>query len=184
LKKTTAAIAIAALAVPAAAQADKPENAGSKGHEKAQQQTKRQGKKSEQRFRGVGFTVRGLDYKGPAPTESRESQTISQFSLDITSANRHARRYLGLTDRPSKREAAQDRSINDTYDGKAIIRLVGFEQGDTITPDDRVKVSGRVTRVRKGDSSTERKLDIRRITIKDVEAQETEQEQKTPEQDD
>jgi hypothetical protein len=176
LRKTTAALTIAALAVPAAAQADKPEDPGSKGREKAeQQQSKRQGKKSE-RLRGVGFTVRGLDYKGPAPTESDEPQA-ADFTLDVTSANRHARRYLALEDRPSKREPAQDRAIEDTFDGKAIIRLVGFEEGDTLTPDDRVNVVGRVTRTRKGQSSSsERKLDIRRITIKDVE--------QTPEQDD
>jgi hypothetical protein len=189
LKKTTAAIAIAALAVPAAAQADKPQDAGSKGREKAQQQQSKRhghGKKSD-RFRGVGFTLRGVDYKGATPTtESRASQTLSEFSLDVTGANRHAYRYLGLTDRPSKREPAQDKSIKDTFDGKASVRLVGFEQGEQPDSDDRVKVIGRVTRTRKGDSDSgstttsapsERKLDIRRIVIKDADTTEAEKQQ-------
>jgi opacity protein-like surface antigen len=185
LKKTTAAIAIAALAVPAAAQADKPENAGSHGRDKAAQKQSH-GKKSD-RFRGVGFTVRGVNFQGTVPPESRESQTVSEFSLDVTSANKHARRYLGLTEKSRQlRQNHSQTSINDTVDGKAIVRLVGFEQGEQPDADDRVNVVGRVSRTRKSDSSssTERKLDIRRITIKDVDATDGEQEKPEQEQPD
>ena len=175
MKKTTAALAIAALAAPAAAQAHKPENDGTKNAAERQerneqrQQQRAQGKQHKsKKAKGVGFAVSGLDYKGAAPTSSKESQTIADFTLDITSANRHARRYLGLTTRPSKETPAQDKTLSDTVDQKAVIRLVGFDAGQAVGPEDRVKVIGRVTRVKKDDTTTERKLDIRRIVIKDV----------------
>jgi hypothetical protein len=189
LKKTTAAIAIAALAVPAAAQADKPEDAGSKGREKAQQQqqSKRQNKKSE-RFRGVGFTVRGL-YKGgleSADQDSREKQTIGGIELAATSANKQARNALTFTTRPSK-ESPQDTTVTDSHDQKAVLRFVGFEEGEKPGENDRVSIIGKVSRKRKGDSSgSSRAIDVRRIVVKDVadpgEQQASEQEK--PEQDD
>lgn len=159
LKKTAVAAAVTALALPAAAIGDKPENPGSKG----------KGTSQAKKFKGVGFALSGLDYKGPALTDSKEPQTVGAFTVDVTSANKHARTFLGLTTKPSKETPAQDRPISDTADGKAIVRLVGFETGDVVDATDRVKVIGKVTRVRKGDSTTTRKLDIRRITIKDVE---------------
>ena len=171
LKKTTAALALAALAVPAAAQADRPDNRGTKNAAERQERNEQraaQKQNKSKRFKGVGFAVSGVDYKGAALTSSKEEQDVAEFTLDVTSANRHARRYLELATRPSKKAPAQDTPISDTVDGKAIVRLVGFEQGETPDADDRVKVIGRVTRVKKDDTTTERKLDIRRIVIKDV----------------
>ena len=162
LKKTATLTAIAALAVPALATADKPADAGSKG--------KTQSAAAKSKQKGVGFTAAGLWVSGfdGLTTDSKEQRDVSDFTLNLTSANKHARTFLGLATKPSS-ETPVSKEIDAATGDKAVIRLIGFDSTDVIDATDRVKVIGKVTRVRKGDTTTTRVLDIRRITIKDVE---------------
>ena len=159
-KKTALVAAVAALAVPAAAQADKPEKTGKENAAAKKAKTK-----------GVGFTVGGLYVSGFDLTKSGE-QELSSFTLKVTSANKHARQYLGLATKETKpsEESPREETITVT-DDKAIVTFVGFEENDTLDSTDLVKVIGKVTRSGKGKSKTADggKLDIRKITVTDVE---------------
>ena len=171
LKKTAVATAVATLAIPAAAQADKPADAGSKG--KAKQSQPKQ----------VGFTVGGLYTSGltlPLLEQRDEDQTVSgPLILQVTSANKHAREFLVFTkaNKPSK-ERPKSRTITLTND---TVRFVGFDADDVLDATDRVKVIGKVTRTGKGKDKTAAggTLDVRRVIVTDVEP-ETETEMQAP----
>ena len=160
IKKTALAAALAALAVPAAAQGEKP------------QKTEKAAK-----TKSSGFTVGGLYVSGFDLTKSGE-QDLTSFTLKVTSANKHARQYLELAAKPSKK-SPQEETI--TVTDKAIVTFVGFEEGDTLDATDRVKVIGKVTRSGKGKAKTAKggTLDIRKITVTDVEPSTTETETET-----
>ena len=165
LKKTAALAAVAALAAPAAADAAKPTDPGSKGQQKSQNAKSKQ--------KGVGFAVAGVNVGVGENSfaDSTSAQDVKALTLDVTSANKHARTFLSLTTDESKKGV----SISDTADGKAIVRFVGFEGTPVLDAFDRVKVVGKVTRVRKGASAASvRKLDIRKITITNGDAPATE----------
>ena len=159
-KKTALAAAVVALAVPAAAQADKPEKTGKENAAAKKAKTK-----------SVGFTVGGLYVSGFDLAKSGE-QDLSSFTLKVTSDNKHARQYLGLDSKATKPSEESPREETVTITDKAIITFVGFEDGDTLDSTDLVKVIGKVTRSGKGKSKTAEggALDIRKITITDVES--------------
>jgi hypothetical protein len=159
IKKTAVAAALAALAVPAVVQADKPEKTGKENAAAKKAKTK-----------SVGFTVGGLYVSGFDLTKSGE-QDLTSFTLKVTSANKHARQYLGLATKETKPSEESPREETITVADKAIVTFVGFEQDDTLDATDLVKVIGKVTRSGKGKSKTAEggALDIRKITITDVE---------------
>ena len=141
-KKLIATTAMAALAVPAAAVADKPENAGSKGKTKSAQ--------AKAKTKGKGFSVKGVDLSGLTITDGKLAGALT---LDPTSANKHARKLLDLTKAEIKGE---DTVQLGTAGDAVIIKLNGLSTGDPIQATDRVKVIGKVA------GTT---LDIRKITI-------------------
>ena len=150
--------AIAALALPGAAFADQPADPGSQG--KAKGKAKQEQKTSKaKKAKGVGFTVKGTELSGLTVTDGK---LAGPFTLDPTSANRHARDFLGLT---SQQVAGEDTATLGTAADAVTVRLNGLNAGEAILPTDSVKVIGKVTRVKKGDTTTTRTLDIRKVTI-------------------
>jgi hypothetical protein len=140
-KTILATTAIAALAVPAAAGADKPANPGSQGKGHA---------KRAHKVKGVGFTLAGTKVTGLSVADGKLSGPLT---LDPTSANKHARTFLQL----SKADVAGDKTVSLGTAGDAIlVKLHGLKPGDALTATDRVKVIGKLT------GST---LDIRKLTI-------------------
>jgi hypothetical protein len=183
VKKTTAALAIAALAAPAAAQADRPDNDGTKNaserqqrNEQRQQQRpdhKRSEHKKGKRSKGVGFVVSGLVKgtaptfaKAPAPTAPTTAKASRHTpapaftfgaapSLDVTAANKHARKALGLTREQIKSDQALALS-KLTTDDQFKLRFVGLTDanGDGTADEglkdgDRVVIIGKVVRTKK-----------------------------------
>ncbi len=168
-KTTTAALTagFALLATPAFA--DRPADAGRKGQEKAaQQQAKQRGNQQAKQQKGVGFTLSGV---GLTSLPVADGALTGPLTLDVTSANRHARTLLGL----SRDEIAGTGtfSVGTTGDG-VVVRFDGLSASDALRATDRIKLIGKVTRVRKGDTTTVRTLDIRKIVVTRAE-QETEQ---------
>ena len=145
--KTTTAVALAALAVPGAALAEKPAQPGKQGQDKAAaQQGKAQGKAKQR-----AIVVRGVDVANLTVTDGKLAGAIT---LDPTSANRHARRLLDL----SKDELRGEDTITLGAAGDAVVlRYVGLSSTDALQATDVVKVIGRRTRAGE--------LDIRKITV-------------------
>ena len=174
LKKTAVAAALTALAVPAAAQADRPDHAGERGKAKAERtQTKQTKSQKAKKSKGVGFTAAGI---GLTELPYADGKLTGPFSLDLTSANKHARTVLGA-DRseiqgPSTFEipvvagAAAKLQLGEGVDANGNKTLDGGE----LLATDRVKVIGKVTRQRKG-STAARVLDVKKIVV----SRETEQ---------
>ena len=166
LKNTAALTAIAALAVPAAAVAnDDHQKKGKSQQAKSQKAKSQKAKKS----KGVGFTVSGTELTGLNVTDGKAA---GPFTLDLTSANKHARTFLNVT--PAQIQGDDTTSIPVQTDDSFRLRLNGVTDGADagttvdladVLPTDRVKVIGKVTRVRKGDTTTTRVLNIKKITV-------------------
>jgi hypothetical protein len=186
--KTTAIIATAGLAlVPAAAFADRPDEPGKQGRETAaerradneqrqaerraqreerqeareeEREERREAREDRRRGKRVGFTLSGI---GLTSLPVANGELTGPLTLDVTSANKHARRFLDLT----REEIAgtQTFAVGSANDDVRV-RFVGLTATDTLQATDRVKVIGKVTRVRKGDETTVRTLDIRKIVVK------------------
>ncbi len=169
LKKTAAATAVAALALPAVADAKKPADPGAQGKAKAEQQRSAKAKKqSQKKAKGVGFTLSGVDLAGLTVTDGKLAGPVT---LDPTAANKHARTFLKVT---AEQIAGEDTVQVGTAGDAVRVRFVGLTASDTVLPTDVVKVIGKVTKVRKGDTTTVRTLDIRKITVTRGGEQETE----------
>ncbi len=169
-KNTTAALTagLALLATPAFA--DRPADAGKKGQEKAAAQ---QAKQQSRQQKGVGFTLSGT---GLTSLPVADGALTGPLTLDVTSANKHARTLLGLS---KDAMAGTGTSSVGTTGDKVVVRFDGLSATDALQATDRVKVIGKVTRVRKGDTTTVRTLDIRKIVVTRAE-QETEQSETQP----
>ena len=149
--KTTslAAAAIAALAVPSVAAAEKPDNPGAQGKTTAAE--KKKAAKKTTRTHSRAFVVRGVDVSGLTITDGALG---GELTLDPTSANFHARKVLELT----KTELKGDDKVSFGTEGdKVLVRYVGLESDDELKATDAVKVIGKVQR--DGD------VNIRRITV-------------------
>ena len=144
--KILALTAVAALAVPAAAQAGKPTEPGKQGRDKAAQ------KKSAQKPKGKAFTLKGTTAATALPVA--DGALTGALTLDPTSANKHARTLLTLT-RAELRGTATE-TFGVTGD-KVVVRYNGLESTDALTATDVIKVHGKVKR--------DGTLDIRRITV-------------------
>ena len=161
--KTAVAAAIAALAVPAAADAAKPADAGSKGK---QQQTKSKAKQ-------VGFSLSGTGLTGQTGT----SALTDPFSLDLVSANKHARNALKVDEAfiDGTGTTPIDVAAGDTYSLKLSGVTDGADEGTDVSladvlATDRVKVVGKVVRTRtkaKGSKPafTYGAVDIRKVVV-------------------
>ena len=196
MKKTAVAAALTALAVPAAAQADRPDDAGERGRATAEQKraghddqrSERSKAKKPRGTQRVGFALKGIGATGLTATDGK---LAGPFSLDVTSANKAARKLLELD-----REAIQGTTPTElpvAADDEAKLRFVGLTDGNAdgkidaadIQPTDRVKVLGKVTRTRTRSGEGEERtttttygpLDIKKIIVKRVtETQETDAE--------
>ncbi len=183
LKKTAVAAAVTALAVPAAAQADKPDNAGSQGKAKAEQKRSAKAqKRSQPKSQRVGFTLAGTELAGLPLTTGAGDVAASAFTLDLTSANKHARAALGQGDAQDVTRAFLAGDSTTTIPGDANgfdLRLEGVTDGgdegtDVTLADvlatDRVKVLGKVVRTRtksRGSKPafTYGAIDIRKVVV-------------------
>lgn len=176
MKKTAVAAALTALAVPAAAQADRPDKRGDGERANAgQKQDRREARKErrENRRSRVGFVVAGVKLENLTVTDGR----ISAFSLDLTAANKHARKLLGV-DRAFIR-GTESKQIPVVAGDEAKVRLRGItdggDEGTTVEladvlPTDRVHVIGKARKTRTGEgearTTTYSDLDIKKIVIK------------------
>ena len=151
--KTLALAAVAALALPAAAQATKPAEPGKNGRDKAAQ------KRSAQKPKGVAFVVKGVSLASLPVTDGALTGTLT---LDPTSVNRHARTLLSLTDADLAGTGTETFGVTGD---RVIVRYHGLTATDTLQATDVVKVFGKVTRTGKGKAKTLGTLDIRTITI-------------------
>lgn len=159
--KLITAAALAALAVPTVAQAKKPDDAGDKGRTTAA--AKKAGKAS--KGKGVGFVVAGT-LVDPAGVDVAAKSVALPLSLDLTSANRHARAVLGSD--VTREFVAGDGQKAVGAEGDAFrVRFVGFDAGEPAAAGDRVKVAGKVTRVKKGGTAP-RVVDVRKVTVFDA----------------
>ena len=158
--KTTAAAALAALALPTAALAEGSHGKSADAHKR---HAEHQAQKSK-RVKSKAFVVSGVDLANLAV--NTESELTGPLTLDPTSANKHARKVLELTKTELRGE---DTVTFGEADDKVVLRYVGLQSTDAILPTDRVKVIGKVNR--------EGEIDIRKITVKretETEAEKTE----------
>lgn len=171
--KILALTAVAALALPAAAQAGKPTDPGKHGRDNAAQ------KQSASKTKKVGFSLSGLLVQGetfPTFTAAGDRFTVGAFELDLLSANKHARSALGI----------QKSAITGTgvtlLDGFAaddsfrlVVEGIADAANDGISNDlaagDRVHVIGKVTRTRNAREQGEKQtytwgaIDIRKVVV-------------------
>jgi hypothetical protein len=175
MKKTTAAVAVAALALPAAAQADRPQDPGSKG--KTRSAEAKAGQQKGKKTKGVGFSVSGVALEGLA-LDQAGTGVAGPFSLDLTSASGHALKALELAKGDvAKQEAvaipavagdAVKVSFEGVTDGADQDTSVGLAD---VVATDRVKVVGKVARTvtkgrtAKGAKFTYGAIDIKKIVI-------------------
>ena len=145
--KTTTAVALAALAVPGTALAEKPAEPGKQGRDKA---AERQGA-THGKARSRALVVRGVDVANLTVTDGKLAGAIT---LDPISANRHARRVLELS--KAKLRSGDTITLGEAGDA-VVVRYVGLSSSDELRDTDIVRVIGR--RTRDGD------VDIRRITV-------------------
>jgi hypothetical protein len=136
-KNIFATAAVAALAFPAAASADRPADKPAKPAKPS-------------KTKSVGFAVGGVDLSGLTVTDGKLAGALT---LDPTSANKHARTLLKL----SKADVAGEKTVEVGTAGDAVrVRFNGLSATDSILPTDRVKVVGKVS------GST---LNIRKVTV-------------------
>ena len=187
MKKTAVAAALTALAVPAAAQADRPDKPGEQGKAKAQQkrgdkQQRSHGQRShkQRKNRGVGVAFAGTKLDSTV-TDGK----LTAFTLDLTRANRHARKVLGVDRAFVRGDALKTITVaaGDTFKVRFNGVTDGSDEGTTVDfadvlPTDRVKVIGKAkrTRTRSGETRTVQygDLDIKKIVIKRATETETE----------
>jgi hypothetical protein len=148
-KKIIATTAMAALAVPAAAVADKSDEHGSKGKSDAAEQHAKTKKAKKQHARG--FALKGISATGLTVTDGKLAGPVT---LDPTSANRWARTFLQL----SKADLKGTKTVQVGTAADAVrITYIGLTAGEAPKPTDTVKVLGRVN---------QGALDITKIVVK------------------
>ena len=183
-KKTTAILTTAGFAIFASpALADRPDEPGKQGRDNAaakQAEQKAKKAKKAKKVKGVGFTLSGI---GLTSLPVADGALTGALTLDVTSANKHARTLLEL----SKTDIAGTSTFPVGTSGDAVVvKFDGLSEGDALQATDRIKVIGKVTRVRKGDETTVRTLDIRKIVVSrgetETETEQPETEQPTTEQ--
>lgn len=120
--KTLALAAIAALAVPAGAQAVKPAD-------------------KPQKSKGKAFTLKGTTAATALPVS--DGALTGVLTLDPRSANKHARRLLTLTKADIRGTATETFGVT----GDAVrVNYVGLQATDALTATDVIKVIGKVKR--------------------------------------
>ena len=173
-KKTTAILTTAGFAIFASpALAERPEDAGKQGRDKAAAKQAEQKTKKAKKTKGVGFTLSGTGITGALPVG--DGALTDALTLDVLSANKHARTFLDLDKAAIE---GSDTFPVGTAGDEVVVKLDGLTEGEALQATDRVKLIGKVTRVRKGDETTLRTLDIRKIVVSRGET-ETETEEPT-----
>jgi hypothetical protein len=136
-KHIFATAAITALALPAAASADRPTDKPAKPPKPA-------------KTKSVGFAVGGVDLSGLTVTDGK---LAGPLTLDPTSANKHARTFLKL----SKADVKSEKTVElGTAADAVLVKFHGLTATDALKPTDRVKVIGKIS----GET-----LNIRKITV-------------------
>lgn len=125
----------------------------------------------------VGFTFAGLigatGAPDAAPVAGTEFFTLTTdpFSLDLESANQHARKALGITKAASEGTTLTQIDEGSTTD-RFRLTLVGYDEGEAPDAGDRVKVIGKVTRTRNAKGSATKftygEIDVRKVVVTDA----------------
>ena len=156
--KTLALTAVAALALPGAAFAAKPEEPGKQGKEKAaatkgadkSASAKAKAKAKDKKAKGKSFTLKGV---GLAALPVADGALTGELTLDPTSANKHARTLLELSKTDLRGTATETFGVTGD---EVVVKYVGLSETDALQPTDRVKVIGKVVGG---------ELDIRKIKV-------------------
>ncbi len=143
-KKTIALTAVAALALPAVAQAKKPAEPGKQGKDTAA------AKQQAQKPKGKAFTLKGT---GLTTLPVADGALTGPLTLDPTSANKHARTLLTLSKADLRGTATE--TFGETGD-EVVVKYAGLTATDALQATDVVKVLGKVVGG---------KLDVRSITV-------------------
>ena len=161
----TVAVTGALLAVPATALAAPGGQGKSQGKAKSCAKTPK-----------VGFQVSGTLVSVTADDPATTDVFEGTVTLTVTSANSHAKKSGELADQDATKDGVQ--VVGATYTVPAtdafVLKLNGYEDTDTPSPGDKVKVSGRIAVTKKrcateGTSTADRYAapDVRRVTISD-----------------
>jgi len=157
----TLAVAGALLAVPATALAAP----GGQGKAKSCEKT-----------RSVGYQVSGTLVSWTADDPATTDVFEGTVTLTVTSANSHARKSGEIADQDAAKKGVQVKGATYTVPATDafVLKLNGYEDPDTPSVGDRVKVSGRIALTKKrcapeGTSTADRYAtpDVRRVTISD-----------------
>ena len=152
--KTLALTAFAALALPGAATAAKPEDPGAKGKEKAAAtkgaEKSAAAKDKAKKAKGKAFTLKGV---GLTALPVADGALTGELTLDPTSANKHARTLLELSKDDLGGTATETFGVTGD---EVVVKYVGLSETDALQPTDRVKVLGKVVGG---------ELDIRKIKV-------------------
>ena len=152
--RTLALTAVAALALPGAAVAAKPEEPGKQGKEKAAAtkgaEKSAAAKAKAKKAKGKAFTLKGV---GLAALPVENGALTGELTLDPTSANKHARTLLELSKEDLRGTATETFGVTGD---EVVVKYVGLSATDALQPTDRVKVVGKVVGG---------ELDIRKIKV-------------------
>jgi hypothetical protein len=157
----TLAVAVALLAVPATALAVP----GGQGKAKSCEKTQKVGYQ-------VSGTLVSMTADDPATTDVFEGTV----TLTVTAANSHARKSGEIADQDAAKKGVQVKGATYTVPATDafVLKLNGYEDPDTPSVGDRVKVGGRIALTKKrcapeGTSTADRYAtpDVRRVTISD-----------------
>lgn len=180
MKKTAVAAALTALAVPSAAVADHREHSDrGHGNDRSEQrrgdsQNQRQNRNRSQHRNQRGKQRVGFSLAGTGLTGTDNGTLALPLTLDITSANKHARKLLEI-DRTFI-EGTGTKTFGTSGD-TFLVRFEGITDTDNdgnlfehVVATDRVKVIGRVLRTRTRDEDGDRTttysdLNVRKIVV-------------------
>ena len=177
--KIAVAAALSALVLPVAADAAKPAQPGKKGRDNAAQRKSQQTPKTKK----VGFTLKGLivaneTFPAFAPVVGTEHFTLTSdpFELDLISANRAARKKLGI-DKTAIEGTVVTEIDELATDDHFRFRTVGITDAGTdgthndLAAGDSVKIIGKVERTRNAKvageptSFTFGDVDVRKVVV-------------------
>jgi len=149
--RTLALTAAAALALPAAAQADRPAEPGKQGRDKAAEKQAAH-KHANGKAKGKAFTLKGTTSETALPVA--DGALTGPLTLDPASANKHARKALTLSREDIRGTGTETFGVAGD---EVVVQYEGLEATDALTSTDVVKVHGKVKR--------DGTLDIRKISV-------------------
>jgi len=139
---TTVSVAVALLALPASGIAGNGHgNGDGNGSASSCAKTKK-----------VGYSVRGtlVSYTADDPATAGVNEAV--VTMTVTGANSHARKSGELADADMAKPGVQVKGgtyVATAAEDSFTVKLTGYEGTDTVSPGDKVKVTGRIPLTRK-----------------------------------